>query len=227
MREQANRYYQLGLAQFREGQYQEALPNFQEALPIFREIGDRDDEAHALFYIGRSHYNLGDHGKALDSFDQALELGEHSKTLDCLYCKLAIFRELGDPKGEAESLLDIGVSHYNLREQGKALESFQQGLPILKALDSFQQALAIFRELGDPKGEARSLFGIGLSYKELKEHHEAIKSLQQVLAICPKLSDGDRLLKAQSLFYIGLSHKEFGEHDKALECFQEILPICR
>jgi len=98
MTEQADRLYELGLEEFRKGQYQDALSNFQEALAIYRQIGDRPGETKSLRNIGDTYAKLKDYLKFLDSYQQALD----------------IYREANDLFGAAQSLDKIGIGYGKL-----------------------------------------------------------------------------------------------------------------
>src|SRR5688572_20891284 len=51
-----------------------ALARYQQALPIWRALGDRRSEAGTLQYIGIVHYRLDERRKALEVFQQELQI---------------------------------------------------------------------------------------------------------------------------------------------------------
>jgi len=181
MSEEANRYYQSGLEQFRGGQYQEALPDCQKALDIYQQIGHGFGEARSLRIIGNIYSKLEKYREALDSYQQ----------------ELAIYRRTKSRAVEADSLCNIGDIHSKLKDYREALyyrhhqlglEQFGEGL-YQEALSSFQEALQIYRKIGYAPGEANALYWTGTSYGSLKDKSKAIASLQQAIEIYQRLGD--------------------------------------
>jgi len=222
---EANRHHQLGLEQFGEGLYQEALSSFQEALQIYRKIGYAPGEANALYWTGTSYGSLKDKSKAIASLQQAIE----------------IYQRLGDREGEARcrdkiSNIDSGLddspkdTDSHQQERGAAnrhhqlgLEQFGEGL-YQEALSNFQGALGIHRKLGYASGEASSLSLIAGSYHNLGEYRRALDSLQQALEIYRET--GDRPLEAKSLYNIAnIYNDNLQDYPKAIESFQQALLI--
>ena len=74
---------------------------------------------------------------------------------------LAIYRQLGDRKGESNALGNLGAAYFSLGQ-------YQQ------AIDYHEQSLAIDREIGDRQGEATSLGNLGLAYFSLGQYQQAI-----------------------------------------------------
>jgi len=73
---------------------------------------------------------------------------------------LALFKQLGNPLGQASTLGNIGNVYFR---QGK----------YEKALRSHQDALAIDKQLGDPLGQANAYTNIGNVYAEQGKYEEA------------------------------------------------------
>ncbi|HBL13606.1 MAG TPA: hypothetical protein DD379_19860, partial [Cyanobacteria bacterium UBA11162] len=70
--EEAWQLYQLGVQQYNQGQFGEALKTFEQVLGIVREIGDRQGEGKTLNNIGYVYDNLGQYAQALKYYQQAL-----------------------------------------------------------------------------------------------------------------------------------------------------------
>jgi tetratricopeptide (TPR) repeat protein len=68
-------------------------------------------------------------------------LGELGRALDCYEQALSIAREVGDRAGEAATLNNLGAVYDGLRDPGRALDCYEQALPIT-------------RGVGDRAGEA-------------------------------------------------------------------------
>jgi tetratricopeptide (TPR) repeat protein len=73
---------------------------------------------------------------------------------------LEIYRQLGDRRGEAQMINDMGLVHGTARRPDKAAECFRL-------------ALAIRRDIGDRHGEATALCNLGSAYTRMGRLNEA------------------------------------------------------
>ncbi|HEX2489710.1 MAG TPA: CHAT domain-containing protein, partial [Blastocatellia bacterium] len=119
---------------------------------------------------------------------------------------------IGDRSGEGVTLNNIGVAYDSIGEKQKALESYNQALPILRAA-------------GNRITEARTLTNIGEAYKSLGERRKALDFYDQALAI--QRAAGDRLGETTTLNVIGQVYSSLGEMRKALDFFTQSLTIQR
>ena len=104
--------------------------------------------------MGIAYNNLGQYQKAIEYYQQCL----------------TITKEIGDRRGKANSLGNLGSAYYLLGQYQKAIEYHQQCLTITK-------------EIGDRKGEANSLINLGSAYRELQQITSAIQNFQNCLKI--------------------------------------------
>src|SRR5262249_11449426 len=79
-----------------------------------------------------------------------------------------IHRQTGNRQFEANTLANIGIVYGST------------GQP-QKALDYFQQALPLYRAVGDKNGEANALNGIGHVYKDIGQPQTVLDYYQQAL----------------------------------------------
>lgn len=86
------------------------------------------------------------------------------------------FLQVGDKTGEATTLNNIGSVYYSLGEKQKALEFYNQALPL-------------FQQVGNKRGEATTIDNIGDVYSILGEKQKAINCYQQALPIYRQLGD--------------------------------------
>ena len=70
-RDEALRLNELGVQQFKRGEYREALNNFEQALVIFQK---NKDKAAIINNIGAVYLKLGEYDKALDYYQQSLAI---------------------------------------------------------------------------------------------------------------------------------------------------------
>ncbi|MEG4630388.1 tetratricopeptide repeat protein [Microcoleus sp. AR_TQ3_B6] len=125
---------------------------------------------------------------------------------------LKLYRQAGDNRGQALSLLGLAKIYSDLGEKQKALEYYSQ-------------SLSLSRAVGDRRGEAITLTSIGSVYSELGEKQKALEYLGQSLPLSPAV--GDRTLEATTLTSIGSVYSHLGEKQKALEYYSQSLPLRR
>ncbi|MEP6518334.1 CHAT domain-containing protein [Microcoleus vaginatus] len=165
---------------------------------------------------------------------------------------LKLYRQAGDNRGQALSLLGLGKVYSELGEKQKALEYYSQSLPLFravgdrsgeatalnnigvvysalgekqKALEYYSQSLPLSRATGDRGGEARTLNNIGNVYSYLGEKQKALEYYSQSLPL--RRATGDRRGEAGTINNIGLVYSDLGEKQKALEYYSQSLPLFR
>ncbi len=136
--------------------------------------------------------------------------GNYPLALKYYYKSLAIFEEIGDKKGIAGSLGNIGPMY---KFQGN----------YLRALEYYQKSLAIFEEIGDKRGIAGSLNNIGGIYFDQGNYPRALEYRKKSLAISEEI--GDKRFLAASLNNIGNIYKNQGNYPGALEYYEKSLAI--
>ncbi|HUM71691.1 MAG TPA: tetratricopeptide repeat protein, partial [Chloroflexota bacterium] len=116
------------------------------------------------------------------------EQGDFAKSQQLHAECLALRRELGDRRGVATTLVNLGFIAL-----GEARYA--------EARPYEQEALAIFREIGYPMGEAVALNNLGVASYMLGEDEAARRDLEECLLICQEL--GHRHIAAHALGTLG------------------------
>ncbi|MEA5469724.1 CHAT domain-containing tetratricopeptide repeat protein, partial [Spirulina sp. 06S082] len=137
-------------------------------------------------------------------------LGEKQKALEYLERALPLYQEVGDRKGEAATLNNIGAVYNFLGEKQQALEYYDRALPLRQAV-------------GDRGGEGTTLNNIGGVYSDLGEKQKALEYYERALPL--RQAVGDRGGEAQTLNNIGAVYSSLGEKQKALEYYDRALPL--
>ena len=125
---------------------------------------------------------------------------------------LEVWREAGEHRMEAMTILQISLVQSRLN----------QARP---AIDSLIQALSVFRTLGDRRTEAILLREVGRKYKQLNEREKAVEFLDLALARWREI--GDRYEEAVELCDMGHLYFWFGDPQKGLEYLNSALPLSR
>ncbi|MGH9882950.1 MAG: CHAT domain-containing protein, partial [Pyrinomonadaceae bacterium] len=155
---------------------------------------------------------------------------------------------LGDRVWEAATLGSNGSNYLFLGESNKALEVFNQALPIhralrnrrgealvlasiaftyrhqgnvRKALELYQQALTLIREVHYPRAEAGILNDIGNAYSSSGDVQKALGYLNDALQLYKVIRDS--IGQADCLYSLGFIYVQIGEMQKALEYYQQSL----
>ncbi|MEM9246908.1 MAG: tetratricopeptide repeat protein, partial [Cyanobacteria bacterium P01_F01_bin.153] len=125
---------------------------------------------------------------------------------------LEIQESIGDRRGEATSLRNLGALD---RRQG-----FYR-----RAIGRQRRALKISRALGDRRGEAGALDALGRLHRILGQFDQAIEFHSQALALDREL--GDRQGESSALTNLGNAHFKQGDADQALTFYQQSLTLDR
>src|SRR5215470_13923644 len=125
---------------------------------------------------------------------------------------LALWRVVGDRKGEARAIEQIGNAYNGLGDYRKALGYWEQAAPLKRALE-------------DHQGEALVLVNIGSAYIRLGEKERAMDRLTQALPLAR--ATGELRTEARALAYISNIYSSFGDKQRALELSQRSLLIRR
>ncbi len=135
-----------------------------------------------------------------------------AKALENYQTIIALWREAGDRKQEANAL-NIAGRLYQATGQAK------------KALEYYEQALPIMREVGDRAGEAQALANRGMAQYVLTDHESAVKSFNEALPIWRSLANKQG--EAQSLAGLGEIYAVTGQMQRSQEHFNQALPLFR
>jgi tetratricopeptide (TPR) repeat protein len=165
--------------------------------------GPRDDWeaargrlAHQLNTEALQLYQRGAAHEALPKFQQAL----------------GICREIGNRRGEATVLFNLGGAYLGL---GRVQEAMAQ----------FQQALNICRDLEDLVGCSDALLRLGAAYQSLGQFQDALEYFQQALSV--QQETGDRGQEAAVRNALGVVYRNMGRPQEALEHYRVALDILR
>ena len=125
---------------------------------------------------------------------------------------LVLWLKLDDKGSQATIITGIGRICHILGEKQKALQFYNQALPLRRAV-------------GDRGGEALTLTGIGGVYSDLGEKQKALQFYNQALPLYRAV--GDRDGEATTLNKIGGVYSDLGEKQKALQFYNQALLLLR
>ena len=105
-----------------------------------------------------------------------------------------------------------------LSEQAATL---RQGGRLQEALERGEEALALFRRLGDARGEALTLNGLGLTQTRLGDEAGALDSYEMAVALLTDLGDGHGA--GRVLANLGALHRVQGHDEQARAAWNDAL----
>ena len=217
----------------RIGRYQLLLDQW---LPTLRASEKLEIKGWALNESGLAQKNLGNYDKALEYYQQSLEIwkklnqqqnegttlnnisqifkarGDYETALDYLKQSLAIRREIGDRNGEGTTLNNIAGFY-------RAKGDYET------ALDYLKQSLVIQREIGDRSVEGTTLNNISQIFQARGDYETALDYLKQSLAITREI--GDRNGEGTTLNNLATTAHAKGDYETALDYLKQSLAIQR
>ncbi|MEG4024097.1 CHAT domain-containing tetratricopeptide repeat protein [Microcoleus sp. S13C4] len=131
------------------------------------------------------------------------------------------------PVGQAVQTAQTKSSEAAAKALKEGVQLYNQGTAeaLRGALVKYEEALKLYREAGDNRGQALSLFSLGRVYSALGEKQKALEYYNQSLPLSRAL--GERRGEALTLNDIGNVYSQLGEKQKALEYYNQSLPLSR
>ncbi len=145
----------IGSVNLSQGNLSEALQDFHRAFALRQSARG---QGYALTNVGAVYFLQNNPQKALEAYDNALEL----------------LGKNGDQQGEAVTLYKRAEAYGLLRNQSQAREDFGR-------------ALSIWRSIANRRGEATTLLGIARAEGDLNRLDEAVRHSEAALTIIESL----------------------------------------
>jgi diguanylate cyclase (GGDEF)-like protein len=221
---------------FRLSDYDEARRLLEEGLSLLQSLGDDNEAASALEWLGANALYIGEHAKARELLQESTQLA--TKTGDqhriasslndlghvsyvlgsfvearVLFARsLGIRTSLGDRYGLAAVLNNLGSATFSL---GRHVE----------AQDLYRRSIEIRREIGDRSGTALTLLNMGMVAGESGDYESARKHFLESLSTYENI--GELRGKAYCLDNLGFCCFLMGAHEEARRLFEEGLALRR
>ncbi|UWE07670.1 AfsR/SARP family transcriptional regulator [Actinacidiphila bryophytorum] len=192
------------------GENESAIGHFREARRGFSETGDERRAAGALVNIGNWEWRTGRFGDARAAFEEAIilldgsgnrheqaiaqislaevltELGDSEKALELCRSGLEVFHSLADKKGQAETLITMGVAAG--RRGGHA-----------EAVDCLTEALQLAQDIGAAHQVAKALRGLGRVEYDAGRLDAAAEHASAAVSTATRIRDLDEVVESQML----------------------------
>ncbi len=214
----------------------QAVEKFSQAINIWRSLGERYEEAIAVYGRGWSYRLLGDYYNAICDLHQAasqleslqdrhgeavarswlawtyIDVGENEQALERFRQALPTYESLGNLRGQAVTLYGIGTTYALTSEPEKALEYFERSLELR-------------RKAGDRSGEVLTLSAIGMTYNYLGRPEMAIDYSQRSLELSHTMSSLQ--IRVNPLSKLGWAHLTLRHLDESRDYYEQALRICQ
>jgi tetratricopeptide (TPR) repeat protein len=178
-------------------QYDQAMARLQKSIKVNRTSQAQQELALALDMLGRIAYWQGEFSHAKEHIQESL----------------AIYRQIGDKVGTAQTLNTLANVICELEADYDQAELL------------FEESLTISRQIGDQFGIARALINLGASAQECGNYTEAQRLYQESLGIYREIDYQHG--ESASLSYLGQVASLLGEHTQAKKLLEEGLNLSR
>jgi adenylate cyclase len=184
-------YKAIGLANYYQANYPEAVIQFQNSLAVFDSLSFRVGIANILSNLGATYFNAGDDAKAIDFYLRSLRISE----------------EVNDRLRIGTALNNIGGVYNN------------KPATLDKSLEYFLKALPIFREIDYQDGMATASMNVGEIYMKKKQFDSAIYYFETSLRIFDESVDAAFPLTFLGEIYGQRNdyRRAYAYHDKAIK----------
>ncbi len=169
-----------------QGEYPKALEYLIRSLKLQEEIGDKEGMAQSLNNIG-AIYNVQGDPSVKSSKEDAKKAG-WLKALEYYERSIKLYEELGNKKGMATTLSNIGVIYGKQGDTKKELEYYSESLKIRESI-------------GYKKGIAMSLFNFGATYLKQRNYSEALKYALKSMKISSELKYTEQIRNAAEILH--------------------------
>ena len=182
----------LGLLAYHDGQWRRALEDYHLAVAGFRRVGDLVGEAHVLAQIARIELDRGDHDAAIGHLNNAL----------------ALCRDVGGGRVEAQVLHGLGEAMLRQRRYNQAR-------------DVMGRVLDVVRRNGDTVGESYALHTLGLISGRTGDRQESERLLRAAIDLRETVRD--QAGAARVALDLAVLLEEQGENTRAVALVEQAL----
>lgn len=204
-KEQAEKLYkEAQTAEHNVRTWDQVEPKLVQALEIFERLGDKKRVADVNLSLAKKY-------EAKYKLDPAKVIPVYEKSL-------ALYKDVNDPKGEAETLKALASFTYR--------SNHQYGAKDYSKVEAYtEKALAACRKVKDRAGEAWSLSWLGSLDRRAGRYDKAVEHYEASAAIGREL--GDKEKQVAPLTYLGSTYRDWGQYEKAVESYERLLALCR
>ena len=189
----------MGVCQFLLGRFRDSLDTLQTA----------DGGALALFFIARSHFELGQYEEAIEAYQQAQKSGYNEDQ-----CNIGI-AESHRYSGRIEESMALLDNVFGPSEQ-TAEYMYQRAATVSLVGGRMEEAIKYYeRAVQTDENHAGALFGLALQMDRLGRDEESLKYYEKAARAFPT--------GIGALINLGLIYEDRNDYQKAHQCYKRIL----
>src|SRR5580658_3289123 len=226
----------MGRVEIKAGNPEKGLDPLDQARHLAIDLDNQEQQALILQATGIAYKLMNKPAEALRNYEDSMAINQH----------------LGQKRGVAASLSEIGEVQLSLGKPDAAVAAYNDALKIRReigakkeagdtlidlgnlysergqsdqALQMFKESLQIQRDAGDETYQALCLNNIGNSYLQKAENEDALTYLQQALQLREKLNVPADI--AETLHNLGEAYANLGQYDQAMTSQMRALELYR
>ena len=229
---EAKEHCLAGCALISVGRPQQSLYHLQEYLQLARELGEVEEEKHALANLSQSHFMIGGYQESfsfsrslLTLSNQALDhamisrayagmgkarqaLGEYEESIQLFTEQLKFSKEVQDPVPRAKALANLAFAY---EASGDNSMSLKYGYDLLSSSQTF----------GLTSLQAKAYGILGKNYSSLGNFSEALKYYQLQMRLQHTVRNPN--IRLSTLCELASCYADMGQTSQAYEHFEEAL----
>jgi len=230
---QGDAYNFLGTYFWEEGMYDQAMKNYTKALEIRTTLGDMIGMSKTINNLGRVHIKIGNYNKAVDYFQQSLDM-----------------KGSEDTTGRSNTLINMAIAYKEKQDYEQAIKIMEKALPVAveanylqgqayarrmigevqlemgrlpEALENLLQATQLYERVGYFKGVAFALYSTGRVYEEQGNRTLAMDTYHRAILIAGNI--GQKKLLGDIYYRSAQVAKENQEVTVAFEYYEKSIQI--
>ena len=230
----AKSYNLIGIINYRQGKYTEAVDLLKTGLFISEKINDSIVQSMALNNLGNAYAYQGNHTKAMEYYFKGLHIEEKLKVQYNLHWYYSNIANLYSEQKNSKKAFEYAFKAIKQEEKVNAKGALSVTLSNIATMylneekyDSslfyYRRALPMAEELKDTFSVALTLSHIGTAYTKLKQYQAAYESDMKSLKLCRDKQFKDLIINC--LTNLGELEIIFGRYDNAEKYFLEAITI--
>jgi tetratricopeptide (TPR) repeat protein len=214
-----------GVCQRLHERWEQALDCFQHMLTIARELNNPEEEASALYHLGRTYQEWKKFAEAIahheQSRDRYQQLDKETNVANQWYWMAVCYREWGKYELALEAEQQDLAIREKLDDSSNIADAYNQLGRIYQAWGKYAEAIAHheqsrdrYQKLDKQTNVANQWDWIASCYREWGKYELALDAEQQNLAIRQKLDDLSGI--ANACFHLGRIYQTWGKYAEAI-----------
>ncbi|MDB6171229.1 MAG: family 3 adenylate cyclase [Chthoniobacteraceae bacterium] len=231
---QARAFLTLGIARYRQTDYDNSRVALEQARRIFKELGNHTEEANSVLNLGNLFLVRSAWSDAVALYEESMALrganpppadaamayanlsvcwlyqGDLLKAEEYQQKALVLRRQAGDRAAEAESLLNLGAIAYQRNDYSGAI-------------DSYTESLRLSETLNQPRSVTAAASGLAAVFVDQRRLDDASHYTEQCIAVSRKISDRPQL--AVSLVTLCIIRAKQQRYPEARQAAEEAIQL--